>query len=571
VDPAESRRPATGRAMPDERQPRQTRRPPDDGRPTSRPHPARGDQATPPAGRARGPQPRPQPRPTPGGPDIPPRDRRHLRPRRWPRRILILVNLLTLAALIGSGAAYGYVKYRLGGIRTGSGAGLASATGSAENVLLIGNETRAGQTQVNFGSATRLSGTLSDVIMVLHLDPAKGQASILSIPRDLFVPMPAGSPVGPAQKIDAALNDGPQGPNNLARAITEDLGIPINHYVMVDFDGFLNTVDALGGIRLDFPERLYDLNAGLNIQQTGCQLLDGKQALALVRSRHLQYDAPGSGSDPAYWPHDPESDLSRIARDHVFVRALVQAAEKGALSNPLRTNAFLSAVLGQLTIDPQLKGQLLTLAAKYRHLNPAAAPEITLPVTQVLGSDGQGYSYDQNAMGDVEFPVQPADTDTISQWDAGVLAKPQTPSAVRVYNIVGSSNLASQTGDALRADGLPVTQELDGHIPADESETVVQYHPGQVAMGLSVFQHLTGAVVLQANGATPPGTVDVQAGTTFAVAPLAGAPAGSQTSSSSSSSSSSSGASSASSVPTPGGQAASSAQDPTTSYNPRPC
>lgn len=492
-------------------------------------------------------------------------------------------------AILGTGAAYGYFKYQLGGIRTGSGNHLAAATGGSENILLIGNETRAGQSQVNFGSSSQLTGTLSDVIMVLHLDTTKGQASILSIPRDMFAPMPEGSPVGPAQKIDASLNDGQQGPNNLARAITEDLGIPINHYVEVDFDGFLNTVNALGGIRVDFPERLYDLQAGLNIGQTGCQLLNGKEALALVRSRHLQYDAPGSGDVPADWPHDPESDLARIARDHTFVRVLAQTAQTGAMSNPLRTNAFLSAVLGQLTIDPTLKSQLIALASRYRHLNPATAPETTMPITQVTGSDGEGYTYGQNSVGDVEFPSEPSDVNTIQQWDPGVLPSPVPPSAVQIYNIVGSSSLASDTGSALRADGLPVTAEQDGQVPASESETVVQYHPGQVGMGMAVFQHLSGAVILQASPKVPAGTVNVEAGSDFKVLPAPGAASPSSASSSSSSGSSSSSSASSSSdsssssssdssssassasAPTPQDQAASPAQDSATSYDPRPC
>ena len=97
-----------------------------------------------------------------------------------------------------------------------------------ENILLIGNQTRQGltpQQQFQFGSSLG-SGTLADIMMVLHLDPAHGTASILSVPRDLFSPMPANSDVGSYQKMDAALNDGADGPDNLVNAIQEDLGHP---------------------------------------------------------------------------------------------------------------------------------------------------------------------------------------------------------------------------------------------------------------------------------------------------------------------------------------------------------
>ena len=130
------------------------------------------------------------------------------------------------------------------------------------------------------------------------LNPKTDTASILSIPRDLFVPMPAGSAVGPYQKIDAALNDGSNGPDNLIQAITDDLGIPINHFIELTFDGLQGVVNSLGGIKLDLPERLYDLESSLNMATIGCQQVNGAEALALVRSRHLQYDPPGDNAPP---------------------------------------------------------------------------------------------------------------------------------------------------------------------------------------------------------------------------------------------------------------------------------
>ena len=170
--------------------------------------------------------------------------------------------------------------------------------------------------------------------MILHLDPAKDTASILSIPRDLFLPMPANSPVGPYQKIDAALNDGTNGPDNLIQAITDDLGIPINHYIELEFDGFQNTVNALGGIKVDFPEPVYDALSGSTSRPPDACTSTAPQALALVRSRHLQYDPPGDTSPQADWPYDPESDLSRIVRDHTFLRILATTAESRDLPTP---------------------------------------------------------------------------------------------------------------------------------------------------------------------------------------------------------------------------------------------
>ena len=107
-----------------------------------------------------------------------------------------------------------------------------------------------------------VNGVNSDVVMILHLNPANDSLSILSIPRDLFVPNARSDG---ANKIDAALY---QGPDQLINAIEEDFGIPIQHFVELNFDSFINVVNALGGIKMYFPEPVFDAYSGLNVQTT---------------------------------------------------------------------------------------------------------------------------------------------------------------------------------------------------------------------------------------------------------------------------------------------------------------
>ena len=189
------------------------------------------------------------------------------RRRRWPRRALIGANIVVAVALLASASALAYVRYRYGQIRKidlpglvhggrdSAGPVLAGAPaggtyrGPATTILLVGNNTRSGldpSEGAYFGTPSDAAGAHSDVTMLLRLDPVRG-ATILSIPRDLFVPLPPHSLVGSVGKIDAALNDGPE---QLVEAITNDLGIPINHYVSINFDGFQHVVDALGGINM---------------------------------------------------------------------------------------------------------------------------------------------------------------------------------------------------------------------------------------------------------------------------------------------------------------------------------
>ena len=435
-------------------------------------------------------------------------------------------------ALAASASAYGYVRYRIGSIKTEpfhvatpegclvGGCGHTPDTPSysglkPENILLIGNETRQGltpQEQLSYGSSIGHSGSLADIMMILHLDPANGTASILSIPRDLFSPMPPNSAVGTYQKMDAALNNGPDGPSNLASAVQQDLGIPINHFIELNFNGFINSVNALGGINVYFPEPVFDAESLLYIPNPGCHHLNGIGALALVRARHLQYEPPGQNTPDSDWPQEPESDLARIVRTHTFLKIVAQTAKAKGLTDPITANNFISAVIGQMTIDSGLKGELLSLILRYRHIDVDGIPETTLPTTPV-----NDYYYDGYNIGDVLFPVQPADNNVIKAWDSNALPAPAAPTAVSVVSINGSYDAALTAGQALASDGLKVTSETAGTVPSDTTETLVLYHPGNIAQALDVMKHLSGAIMMEASPTTAVGKIEVDLGSSVAV------------------------------------------------------
>ncbi len=491
------------------------------------------------------------------------------------------INLAVALSLVASGSVYGYVRATLGSFHTAAAPDLTPPPSGSkqtyhglppENILLIGNQTRSGLTNpqqiAQFGNPKVLSGSLSDVAMILHLDPRTGTASLLSIPRDLFVPMPSGSLVGHWGKIDAALNNGKSGPDNLIKAIHQDLGIPINHYVELNFNGFMNTVNALGGLRMNFPERIYDPYSLLGIYHTGCQLIHGFQALALVRSRHLRYDPPGvSPANPAAWPADPESDLARIVRDHEFLKALLTRAEHKGLSNPLTAVHFVHALINQIVMDPGLESQLLPLVQRFGHLAAGSIRTLTIPVT-TGGAALTGYTFGGVNYGDVDFPVQPTDWNAIQQWDPGVLAT-TTPKQVVVVDGTGAGTAPAATVTAaLKRDGLPVGNPGVATVEASTSETYVQYHPGQVSMGLAVLHRLQGAVMLQPVAAVPAGRVVVDLGTAVTATGELTASGSSATAASSATT----GASTTTTIPSPNGEvAANTARNQLTPYDPRPC
>jgi LCP family protein required for cell wall assembly len=344
-------------------------------------------------------------------------------------------------------------------------------------------------------------------------------------------------------------------PMNILLIGSNTLGIPINHYVDVNFDGFRRSIDAMGGIDMSFPTRLRDTYSGLNITRTGCQAINGATALAVVRARHLQYWSNGR------WVDDPLSDLARIRRDHTFLRIFVNRA-KGQVSNPLRLNALIGGLLNQVTVDSGLNvTSMLDLFRRFRHLDPDTVPETTLPITVV-----PSYRYGGGAYGDVDMPVEPLDQQVISAWAgngttaSGLVAVPPTP-PVRVVNISGIAHQAADVGAQLAAYGYPIAATTTASQPAATTETVIRYQPGSVAAALGLLGRLSGAVMMAPDATITDGSLTLDVGSVVAVNPPA--PPAPATAAGS--------AAPATSVPTALHQTPSSAQDQPQPYDPTAC
>jgi LCP family protein required for cell wall assembly len=371
-----------------------------------------------------------------------------------------------------------------------------------QNILLIGSTTRCGlkQQSTAFGLCDQgVTGVNSDVVMILHLDPDHHKASILSIPRDTFVPNARADGVN---KIDAALGD-PNGPSQLIAAITEDFGIPIQHYVELNFDSFQGVVSALGGVKMYFPLPVYDQESTLNIPKAGCISLNGFQALAEVRARHLQYQpADDAGLPIDDWPYDPQSDLSRIRRDHEFLRVLAAAVAKRGLGNFVTDLELIDSLAGNLEVDTGFSASTMAhLVLEFHHLSPFATPQYTLPIVE----DGESYYYQGGGYGDVVFPVEPEDSQVIARFlgttptkDATGQALPSPGSfTVAVENASGISDQGAQTASALRALGFRVTSVTDAEESASTTEASVLYsNPQQEDDALRVQSELSGLSVV---------------------------------------------------------------------------
>jgi LCP family protein required for cell wall assembly len=290
--------------------------------------------------------------------------------------------VLIVTACLLAAAGVWYAKHRLDSIETialdavltDKGADAAGATSEfpteVENYLIVGSDSRDGASPddpdyMGIVGTENHVGRRSDTIMLMRFDPVTNSAALLSLPRDLYVDIPGSDD---PNRINAAYF---KGPDVLIKTVTESLGIPVHHYVEVDFQGFKRIVDAIDGVAIWFDAPVRDANTGLRVNETGCVRLDGLQALQYARSRHLETKINGR------WREDPTGDLGRISRQQDFIRRAMQKAVARGSSNPLVLNELIGAAADNLRIDDQL--DLWAFANRLQTLQGTQIASYTVP------------------------------------------------------------------------------------------------------------------------------------------------------------------------------------------------
>ncbi len=346
-----------------------------------------------------------------------------------------MVVVVVLIAAIG----YGYFRYQWSKVSSAPcDTCVAAANGAPYNLLLIGSDSRVGETAAEaqqFGNATNAGGQRSDTIKIVHVDPSTGTASTLSIPRDTYVTLsgvPASTGLSSDNKINAAFGSGPDA---LIQTIQNTFGIPISHYIVINFFGLQDAVNALGGVSMDFPYPVRDRdcstgvcynNSGLNIPTAGCQVLNGSQALSLSRSRYFQYYANGE------WNSDPSSDIGRIQRQNLIISAALNKAK--STYNPLSLNTLLTSVVHDFSKDNGLSpSDLFSLAERYHAFSGSDLQAYTLPTVGAQSpqaGDVEVVQPDEAAQMITQFlggPLGPITTPPINEYgDALTLSVPTT-------------------------------------------------------------------------------------------------------------------------------------------------
>lgn len=247
------------------------------------------------------------------------------------------------------------------------------------NYLFVGSDSRVGvdpedPDYANVGSASDIGGERGDTLMVMHHVKSTGTVSLISLPRDLWVAIGNGSK---EQRINTAYQ---LGPDVLVRTVQRALGIPVHHYVEVNFTGFKDIVDAVGGVEMCVEHQSRDRHTGL-FMRPGCTELDGVKALAYARSRHFEQKVDGQ------WRLDGTADIGRTGRQRLFVQSLASSAVGGVVDNPFAVGNVMTEGLAAVSVDPGLD-----LIAFAKSMRPAAGGRMTSFPLPVYGDTVQGNS-----------------------------------------------------------------------------------------------------------------------------------------------------------------------------------
>jgi len=237
----------------------------------------------------------------------------------------------------------------------------APVNNAAMNVLLLGSDSR-----ISAGDPSQwvVGAQRTDAIMIVHIPADRSAAYVVSIPRDSYVPIPGHG----KNKINAAFSFG--GPALMVRTVEKLTGVRIDHMVVVDFTGFSDITDALGGVTITVPRATSDERASF---RAGTYRMDGPTALNYVRQRH----------------HLPGGDFDRERRQQNWIRSVAgEAISTGTLTHPFTLTKVLTALTKSIATDDSFTiGEMRGLAVSLRGIHSDDLAMVTAPVagTDMIG------------------------------------------------------------------------------------------------------------------------------------------------------------------------------------------
>jgi LCP family protein required for cell wall assembly len=284
----------------------------------------------------------------------------HAPPRKRRRAVRGVAIVLVLVVILGIAGGY-YYWHTISGLFQRTSLSLSQPAGGAMNIVIVGSDSRAGLTDpadVNrFGT---VGGRRSDTLIVAQIIPSQKRGVLVSIPRDTWVTVHHNGRTFEG-KINSAYTYGPQAVIDTVYALT---GLPINHYIDVNFLGFQKMVNALGGIDICNAQSFDDTVIGFSLTK-GPHHLNGLDALQYVRTRHATADG----------------DFGRIKRQQEFLRAVMAKVGRPAvLGNPLTINRLATAFAQNVTVDQYFKlADLIRLAVSFKRIGQNQLETFSVP------------------------------------------------------------------------------------------------------------------------------------------------------------------------------------------------
>ncbi|SRR6266487_706839 len=329
---------------------------------------------------------------------------------RWGRIFLVFSLALLLLAGVATGGAYLYYKgldsdlQRADAFSKVTGDRPVSAVAGAQNILLLGSDSRDPDNKAKPGEWR------TDTMILMHVSADHQKAYMISMPRDLYVKIPQ-SPTNPelgntTSKINAAFAWG--GLPLAVQTVEGFTGVHVDHVVLVDFGGFEEVTDALGGVDLTIEQDTTSIHKPFRKFKKGVNHLNGEEALDWVRQRK-QF---------------PDGDFARMRHQQEFMKALMdKASSTGTLSNPLKLNAFLKSVTKAMTVDNDFS--LADTALQFRSIR---SDDLTFLVSPNLGSktiDGESVVVSDKAKASALYDA--VAKDTVADWVTNNASPPAKP------------------------------------------------------------------------------------------------------------------------------------------------
>lgn len=254
---------------------------------------------------------------------------------------------------------------------------LSEESAAVDNYLLVGSDSRDGIDPsdpdfATIGSQSDVGGTRTDTMMIVRHDRADGSLAVMSLPRDLWLRL------GDSDRYNRINTAHQAGPEVLVRTVQRTLGVPVHHYVEVDFAGFKSVVDAIGGVRICTERPARDRRVGLRLR-AGCQTLDGVAALRYARSRYYEEKIDGA------WDSDGSADIGRSRRQRAFLAALASSAARNIAGDPMSAGRVLGALAGAVSTDERLDA--LDMVLRMRELSSSGTRSFSLPVVPGTAGD----------------------------------------------------------------------------------------------------------------------------------------------------------------------------------------